>query len=461
LLEQIVELHQLVRTWAEAGSKFGPVPSPVSGNGTIAYLDLMFAYGMARLGAVQQSATLAEAARVALEPFPAESDKGITGRFLFKAFMHRIDQAVAGHPPSDRLPPTLYDELDEIDKTSKGVAHSPHGMAHFGIVRMLLLSRILEPFERTDPYKKFTTAHEGWLKSSLYQLIGERDPQRLANRIRELYQQEGPPDRVPAMTEGQFRVLIDCLPLSGRVGAGFAAELLRLVPDALRQSFRKQKDLLHKQANLLECGLHLAGHFGHRDLAAQLADAFAELVATKPDDSQLELVNRVTGTCVRVLRNLDMRTDLDSLLRRLHAAVLGCGSLPDLRAKAGGRPEQWLKAVQALQNIAGGWLALGLADQASPILDEARAELLLPPGNNRTPHDSARLLGAYIAAVGHGPAGNGLERMAELFRKIDPARVTNAFVTAPFYSRLHLTVAEEVVLAALQMLSPAPSLAQT
>lgn len=444
------ELHKLVRKWAEAGSKTGAVPTPVEGNPTAAYVDLLFAYGLAKLGEVQASAKMAETARVTLEKFPAESDKGIAGRFLFKAFKHRVDQATAGQSLAGRLPPALYDELDDIQKTSKGIANSPHGMAHFVISRMQQQSRVLEPVEQPDPYKKFTVEHEGGLKKDLHELGTERDPTRLMKRIRELYTREGKADgrnRPQPMTQNQLIVLFESLPLSGRCGGTFAAELIRLVPDALRQQFPLMPELHKKQAHLLERGLFLAGHFDHRDLVGQLVDAFTEVVSGRTDDTQLELINEVCGSCIRSLRKLGLRDDIDKLLRRLMTAVVGRGSVKDLKAKYSGRPDQWMKALQTLLNIAGGWLTFGLTDQANPILDEARSELLSAPGGKPMPQDHTKLAAAYITAVGQGPAESGLQRIAELFRKIDPNKITNSFTTAPFYSRLHLNVVEAVVLA--------------
>ncbi len=460
LLRQVDELHALVRAWAEVGSQIGNVPMPLGKNPTVDYVDLMFAYGLARMGEVQRSTALADTACAALDALPAESDKGMAARFLARAFRYRIDEATCSHPPSSQLSPALLDDLNEIDRKSGGNANSPPGMAHFVINRLREQSRILEPFERIDLYKKFTTPHEGGLKRALYNLIDERDPVRLANCIRELYRREGAPDRdgrAPVMTDQQFDVLLDCLPLSARCGGAFAAELIRLVPQALRQQLPQKPEAAKKQTELLERALLLAGYFNHRELAVQLVVAFTELVEKETDDARLGLFNRVTETCVRCLRQLGLRDDLDKLLSQFQTAVLGRGSMSDMKQRYSNQPEQWLNALLALLSIAGGWLTLGLTEPANPILDEARAELHSPPGRKPMPQDDTRLAKAYIAAIGHGPAESGLQRIAELFRKIDPAKITNSFVTAPFYSRLHLNVAEEVVLASLQILAPAPS----
>ena len=68
-------------------------------------MDLLFAYGLAKLGEAQASAKLVEAARAAVEKIPAENKVGIGSRFLFKAFKHRVDQAAAGQSLAGRLPP--------------------------------------------------------------------------------------------------------------------------------------------------------------------------------------------------------------------------------------------------------------------------------------------------------------------------------------------------------------------
>lgn len=430
MLRHVNELYEAVRAWADVGSRFGPVPLPPGASATAAYLDMMFAYGMARLGEVRRSAALAEAARSILEALPADDPSGIAGRFLARAFQFRIGQAVAGQSPTAQLQPVLLDELNDLDRKSEGRANSTPGMAYFVINRMRELSRILEPFDQIDLYKRFTTPHEGGLKQALYELVDDRDPAKLADRIRWLYRQNGPPAsdyRPLPMTEEQFDILRECLPLAARCGGEFAAELIRLVPGALRQHFPGQKELHRRQAGLLECAFSLAEHFGAREMGGSLTDTFTELVAAKIDVEGLEVVCVVCGSCVRCLRALGLREELNTLLQRLSTTALGGGAISDLKARLSNRPEQWMRAISALLNIGGGWLTLGLADQASPILDEARSELLTPPAKKCKPLllENTRLARAYVAAVGHEPAESGLERMADLFRRIHRHKITN------------------------------------
>ena len=53
----------------------------------------------------------------------------------------------------------------------------------------------------------------------------------------------------------------------------------------------------------------------------------------------------------------------------------------------------------------------------------------------------------YVSALGQGPSEAGLPRITELFRKMDANKITNTWTTAPYYSRLHLNLVEDVILA--------------
>jgi hypothetical protein len=171
-------------------------------------------------------------------------------------------------------------------------------------------------------------------------------------------------------------------------------------------------------------------------------------------EQQLELINVVASQCLRSLRRLQLRDEIDKLLKRMQDVVLGGQDIGKLRlrhrakdSKAAGRVDLWGKVLRSLLHLAGGWLTFGLADQATPILDEARAELLEPNPTPFAAQEYTLLARAYVAALGHGPADTGLPRIVELFRAMDPTRITNKWTTNKFYSRFHLNVVEETVLA--------------
>ncbi len=442
------EIYQAVRKWVEIGTKAPNVGKvKTDPNPSVGYVDLLFAFGLAKLGESQAAAKLRAAGRAILEQAPEESNRGIAGRFLAQAFDYRIQQALAGQPLAGRLPEELYEQLAQIQKRAKGAVNNPYGLAHFAIERMQQQSKIVEPIERVDPVRYFTAAHEGGLRKSFLDLAGESDPLRLANRLRDLYRKENPARPGEGPTEKQFLILLDGLPLAARCGSTTAAEFIRLVPAALRQAYPNNPELPKKQGQLLERALFLAGHFDHRDLVGDLIEVFLQTAKSKPDEQRYELINEIGSAGLRSLRKLGLRDEIDGLLQRLQSLILGAATLNDCKARWSGKPEIWRAALQSLLNLAGGWLLFGRNELAAPILEAARNELLAPGGGKTMPQSYARLAVAYIAAIGQGPAELGIPRLLELFQKIEAGKITLGFTTAEFYSRLHLNVVEEVVLA--------------
>jgi hypothetical protein len=213
-------------------------------------------------------------------------------------------------------------------------------------------------------------------------------------------------------------------------------------------------DLAKMQGELLERTLFLAAHFDRREKVQELVDQFVELLRAKSEDQRHELINVVAARCLRSLRKLGLKDEIDRLLGRMQELVLGGQSVAQVRAKyrardakGSARVDQWGKALQSLLHLAGGWLAFGLSEQSAQILDEARDELI---GKNPSPlpaKDYTPLAQAYVAALGHGPADAGLPRIDELFRNMPPAKIENKFTSSKFYSRFHLNLVEDTVLA--------------
>ena len=60
---------------------------------------------------------------------------------------------------------------------------------------------------------------------------------------------------------------------------------------------------------------------------------------------------------------------------------------------------------------------------------------------------SALASGAAVSALTQGPAETGLPQVAELYQRMPQGKVVNGWTTARFYSRFHLNLVEETVLA--------------
>jgi hypothetical protein len=443
--ERAVEVHQAARKWAEASLKpAGSGQTQQDSTCTLAYLDLLFAFGLARLGEVTPAQTLLDNARRTLTALKPTETKGIVANFLFKVFKFRIDDALAGKPNAGLLAPDLLDELEAINKKGGTTANDPHKLAHYVINRMRQQSEIVEPQEKNDPYAEWMK-HGDELKKELAELPKLKDANVLGKRIHDLFK-NGVKGRVSNDTK--FTVLHDALHLTPRVGHDFAIDMVKQVPAVFKEMTGPApgNDLAKKQGELLERAMFLAAHFDKTDLVQTLVDQFIAYVHTKPDEQRYELVNIVAGRCLKSLRKVGLREEIDKLLRRLQDEILKGKTLPQLKALYATKPDVWADALQTMLNLAAGWLTFGLLEQATPILETARQEVLGGTAKMSV-QKFTNVCRTYVAAVGQGPADAGMPRLAELFQKLDPAKVTNTFTTAPYYSRLHLNLIEEVVLA--------------
>ncbi|OWK41881.1 hypothetical protein [Fimbriiglobus ruber] len=465
--DKVLGLHAQVRTWVDKSLRESTgTGGSVDRGATLAYVDLFFAFGLAKLGESELAKGLLTTAGQTLKGFTPETDLGVAAEYLYAALAYRIEEALAGRSHSGLLSPALVDELEQIRAKGQGQLNNPNALAYYSINRMREQFHILEPQEQLDPYGDWTGQGDE-IKKALVALPRIKDPAVLARTIRELYRSAG--DKAKAAPDARFVVLWDTLLLAARVGEAFTVELLGLVPEAMAASGTATgSDLTTKQGQLLERALFLAAHYDRRDLVRQLASQFADLVRAKPVEQRYEIVNVVAAQSLRSLRKLGLRDEVDKLFHALRDAILGGQTAAQLRDRYKHKTDtttgltgknSWAKALQSLLNLAGAWLTFGAVEQAGPILDDARVELLGPAGDGvlpkiASPTESMALAKeytataqAYIAALGHGPAEDGLGRIAELFRYMDPKRVTNTYTTSKFYSRYHLNLVEETILA--------------
>src|SRR5262249_6137026 len=284
------------------------------------------------------------------------------------------------------------------------------------------------------------------LRKELTELHAVREPGKLADRIRRLYR-EGVQGKTSK--EVQFLVLHEALPLAPRVGETFTVELLHLVPAVLAPgpggNTPEPPDTPKKQGELLERSMFQAAHFDRREIVQKLVAQFVDIVHSKPEEARFTLINAVAGPCLRSLRKLGLRAEIDNFLTRLQSEVLRGASLPELRKKYASKPDTWGPVLQTLLNLAAGWLTFSLNEHAAPILDEARTELIGSSGLKLQAQHYTELAKAYVAALGQGPSETGLPRITELFRKMDQKKITNTMTTSSCYSRFHLNLVEEVI----------------
>ncbi len=449
--DKSMELHATVRKWLDDSAA---VQKNEHLKANHPLVDLLFAFAVAKLGETTQAKKLLDDARKLLEkPIPTswQDNKlfesvvsAVASNFVYKAFKYRVEQVLAGKLPTGQLSTELTGELEELaNKARTAGNNNPFLRGEYVIGRLREQSRILEPQERLDPYS-YWTKNQDALKKELAELHTVKDPNKLADRIRKLYK-----DGVTGKTlkEVQFHVLHEALPLAARVSEAFTVELLALVPAALQGTgaTTESPDLPKKQGELLERAMFHAGHFNRDDLVKKLVDDFTALVHEKPQDMRFKLINVVAVQCMRSLKKLGLSNEIDRFLTKLHSEVLGGASTAELKKKHQSKPETWSAALQTLLNLAGGWLHFGRQDRADPILLEARNELLQSSAVSLQPKDYTELARAYVTALGQGPSERALSGMIELFKKMSPAKITNTWTTAQYYSRFHLNLVEDVI----------------
>lgn len=450
--EGMLDLHAVVRQWAETSLKQPTTSNQSDQNATLAYIDLIFAHGLARLGESSPARDFVEKARRILTSYPAGEDRALAGDFLFRAFQWRIEQVFQGKSNNQPLHPDLLSELEGMAQKSNGQANTPFGLAHYVINRMRQQSLILDPQEKLDPYLEHTR-HGDDLNRQIFDLVRVREPAVFARRARDLIRGGSNGKSTP---EQQLQVLLGVLPLASRAGEQLTLDLIQQIPvtmQALAAVKTPIPKLAENQGRLLERAIFLAAHFDRRETVQQLTDLFVDLVQSKSGDQRFEIVNVVAGQSLRSLRKLGLKEETATLLRRLQQAFLQGGTIAELRQRYQGPADprqpfatsQWSKVLQSLLHLAGGWLACGLPDQALVTLNEARQELLGPRAELYSAKDYTPLAQAAIAALGYGPMDLALPRIREFFEKSDPRRVTNSWTTSKFFSRFHLNLVEETL----------------
>jgi hypothetical protein len=108
----MVGLAERARNWVHA--KYGRDPHVGRMAATESYVDLIFAFGLARIGESDASKLLLQRATAAL------TNRDEVHTFLLQAYTYRIEQALADEPHEGTLP---QDQLDEIARMAPSPRH--------------------------------------------------------------------------------------------------------------------------------------------------------------------------------------------------------------------------------------------------------------------------------------------------------------------------------------------------
>ncbi|HVK09618.1 MAG TPA: hypothetical protein VM597_12660 [Gemmataceae bacterium] len=388
-----------------------------------AYVDLTFAFAFARLGEHQVARTiLAETGepRAELEPYR---------RWLWQAYQERVQRQLNGEPSASPLSAELRRGLGDLPR-------GPGNTQRTSCDRFLRFSRILEPFDRVDPYRSLRqTDALGRALSDLGAFTAahrkrESTAEQLDTRFRQLFKgHSGPIDAV--------RILRLAVPMAVRVGESFALECV----EKIRPTFGRLgkwldvRDLTDR-VELLESAVAVVAHFGRNVLVEGLMTGLHDLLATAKGEIAAWLIAATSGTGVRLLSRLGLKPAARELFEKMAAGLTGGKTVNQLLRTPGLNRGVYLPA---LMRLAGGWFYFGEPAPATSALNVVRAELF---EGTMSPEPRLRLAEAYAAAVGHAPNDDAIGRYVEMFDRL--AAPMPDFDTGTIY---RLRVVEAVVLA--------------
>jgi len=375
--ERLVDLRETVREWSKRNLR-------ASSPATHCYVDMIYAYGLARLGEPTAAQELFDSASQEM----STNYRKDVHVWLRHAFRQRIREAVNGETPG-ALSDDLLEELDVLSKIDRYKAD-----------RLRQNSFIIEPHESMDPYHNWKRSEINSLKDELEKLFDLHDRSHLKSELTSLFARR-------VSSEDRCRLLTTALELSIRLGQKQAIEWLGQVDGTLKPI----KDPRLK-AELLQRSLAVAAHFGQSEFASALFQQLRSLVQSlsKTDLDVLKEIESMLAQSFRVLRRLGMRDQLAELLDDLSTLVRSIKS-----------KKHELERHILLLHLAGGSFYFG-NEKGWKDIDRAR-QILFKNGFKKEGHAGAdkqtKLTIAYITAVGQAPIHEAMSRFEELFPKLN------------------------------------------
>jgi hypothetical protein len=410
----MTELCTLAHKWIKEGSETGPRATPMDG-----YTNLIFSFGLARLGEQDAARELLQKAQTVL------ADKDDAHLFLLGAYKHRITQALEGKPHTGPLPPHDLEYLEHMERLQRYI-----------VDRLRKHSHILEPDQRLDPYRHWKGRISEFDKA-LVELTDMTDRKAIVERVQGLLKEIPKGARGHDMRASILKAGLDAAP---RVGEDFARELLNQTTaayDALPEA--KEVALLELHAAFLEKALFVAAHFDRIEHIHPLLSRFQKMLQAQKGPQAVKALQSLAGQCFRSLRKVGMREEIDQLLGQMAELILEGRELSSIDFQ---KMVHGSEALGALLHVAVGWYYFGRERQAEPVLQTARALLLKAELH---PREQTALACIYAKAVGQAPVEVAQKRLEEIFRSLKGIRDT--YTTSTHFSVSQLDVLEAVVLA--------------
>jgi hypothetical protein len=407
-------LRELARAWVESAS----VPNATTRTGE--YVDLTFAFALARIGAVPESE---EYWRLASEHLTGLDEAHL---ILRQMFGYRIAQARQGQEHTGPLPNDILAALERMER-----------LLLYVVDRRRKHSRLLEPDQRLNPYRGWGSRISDF-ERALAELTDLTDRNELASRVDKLLRE------VPKGTKGnenRARVLRAGLEAAPRVGEDFARRMLaQTIPayDALPKA--REMAALMDQATFLEKALFVVGHFRMLDFVSPLLERGRSFVGQQ-QTSSLRVVSWFSKQVIHLLTAMRLADDLDSFLGETSELILHGRSIDQL-----GSHGDDLIRLHALLCLAEGWYGFGWDTLAEPVTCRVWSLLL---ANTLPSREQTQLACGYIEALGKASMDVAGRRLEEVFGELKGIKDT--YTTSSHFSVSQLDVVESVAFAAIEV----------
>ena len=414
------------------------------------YLDLVFAFGLARLGNVEESRRLVKKAEAIVEKKVASAkvdDYPEVHVMLLSAFRYRIDQVNLGRQHLGPLPEDWRDQLDRLmphDRKGNQQQTAPR----YVVERLREKSLILDPVEKLDPYMSQTVV-QGGIAKQLVALHSMKDGRQLQSSILTILRESSTKS---GAVDQEMKLLKETILLSPRVGESFVVEMLQRVDAILDRAQSTAPDMasLETQAALLNHALLLSSSYDKAEFVHKLVRRFLlTLQLTKQGRGSNREIGPLFGQTVRCLRKMDLRDEIEKLIGHTSNLVFEGRSLAELRASKS--DQEWGWTLMSLIPLAGVWLSVGWLEKANEVLVAVRDLLYSTyvPKDQRSnrifPDQYTRLVCTYVTALAQAPIEIASKQLEEMFDKM--WKLQYMITSGRYYAILHFRIIEAVVLA--------------
>jgi hypothetical protein len=449
----LTELHSRARAWDQR-SKVKGLRELWPKSRTEAYIDLMFAYGLARLGAGLRASTLVQSADATLK------DQDPVHRLLLEAFVFRIERARVGQW-LEKFPSSWYQAIDEFVS-----ANAVERSNRYLIDRLREKSRILEPVDKVDPYHYWKTTLppapnvselqgkvDRFVKVALH---GKRDVSELAYRL-ETASQRG--DYLPPSVLEKLAAWVANLPpLPDLRELGHRYDADPRTQPSYNQKEKDRADLaveyrslddMSSRARFLAAALEHCREQQTQYCLRQFVGSFRQMIEAQHGEHPHGDIYNVVPSALAALHRSGMPGEFEVFLSELELIILR-GDDASLAAARSVRQQVFVLLM--LQQVANGWIRRGHPARALPLMDAVVAFLA---GNAQAhPVFLVQLAQCYIDGTCSLPSAQALERLTAMLDSIRP--LNDTMTTNSHYSLARLQVIDTLVCGVLRFSFPDP-----